>query len=432
LKKTNLVFLIVFGLLFISMTTSMPVQAKPDADAVRFAIIFATGGLGDLSFNDAAMRGVKMAEDKYNTTIWIDYVQPHTQPEFAPYQEALSKIGYDDENGSIYELIICVGFLQTWALNDTAKLYPLNDYVLIDESVLNKSNPNVKGITFKEHEGSFLVGAMAGMTTETDKIGFFGGMQSFLIDKFKAGYTHGAKFVNPDVNVSTSWAPNQDNPWLDVAGGRSVAQAFYEDDNDIVYAAAGLSGFGVIQEANATDDVYAIGVDSNQDHLSEGKVLCSMLKLVERAVFESIDAKMKGTYTSDNLELGLDDGGVGISPMEFTQEEANEDFFFQRYCETKTRYEWVQNFSDQIIAGDIVVALQPDDVPSDQELAFNTSVTCPEAPIDTEATTTAADTEPADTTTEDTESIPASGFELIGALGILCCTSVFIRRRLRK
>lgn len=432
MKKVHLVFLLIFGLLFVSMVSNVLVIAKPEQDApVKFAIIFATGGLGDKSFNDAAWRGKLEAEAKYGNQIWVDYVQPQTVPEFGPYQDALSRIDYDAENGSLYELIICIGFLQTDALNATAKLYPAQDYVIIDESVLNKTNPNVKGYTFKEHEGSFLVGAMAAMTTKTDKIGFFGGMEVYLIEKFRAGYTHGAKFINPDINISKAFAPDQTNPWTDVAGGRSVAKAFFEDDNDVVYAAAGLSGFGVIQEANATKGVYAIGVDSDQDYLAPGKVLCSMLKLVETAVFEAIDDKMQGTFDFKNEDLGLIEGGVGISQMSYTEEEKEKSFYFERYCETKTRWEWVQNLSDQIKAGDIEVAIQPDDVPSDEDLAFDTS--CPVIPTETEATEIETTTEEAGTTTTEAVSeVPTTGFELISALAILCCFTVIFRKRLRK
>ena len=167
MKKTKISMLLILGVLVFGYLSSA--TAEPEVLTTgRIGIVFATGGLGDKSFNDAAMRGVVMAKDKYGADVLIDYVQPVQMSEFAGFQEAYSELGY-------YDLIICVGFLQLWSLNDTAGLYPNQEFVLIDDVLPNRDN--VKGITFKEHEGSFLVGAMAAMTSQTGKLGFLGGLQ---------------------------------------------------------------------------------------------------------------------------------------------------------------------------------------------------------------------------------------------------------------
>ncbi|MFX0206520.1 MAG: BMP family protein, partial [Candidatus Hodarchaeota archaeon] len=185
IRNAFFVSILILGVIPLSTIARATVKADP----TEFAIIFATGGLGDKSFNDAAWRGKEQAEDEYGNSINIDYVEPQTIPEFATYQDDLGGLGK-------YELIICVGFLQTSALNVSAKTYSDQDWVLIDD-VLNKTN--VRSITFKEHEGSFLVGAMAAMVTKTDKLGFLGGLDIYLINKFRYGYEQGAKYINPDI-----------------------------------------------------------------------------------------------------------------------------------------------------------------------------------------------------------------------------------------
>lgn len=344
----------VFLFAMILFVGALPLSSMVSAStnqATEFAIIFATGGLGDKSFNDAAWRGKEQAEDKYGSQIKIDYVEPQTIPEFATYQDDLGKLNK-------YELIICVGFLQTSALNVSAATYSDQDWVLIDD-VLNHTN--VRSITFKEHEGSFLVGAMAGMVTETEKIGFLGGLDIYLINKFRYGYEQGAKYINPNISVTAVYSPDPTNPWGDIAGGKSVGQTLYGAGNDIVYAAAGGTGIGVMQAANETTGVYAIGVDSDQDYIVPGKVLCSMLKLVETAVFTSIEAKMENTWRKgvaddeyEQMQLGIAEGGVGISEMTYTESIKNGKYTFKG--EEKTRWEHIQDIIDKIEKGQLIVS----------------------------------------------------------------------------
>jgi len=355
LRTTVIITAMVLSLFAFSSTSVTAAPEKAAAD-INIAIVFATGGLGDKSFNDAAYRGLVEANTTYAGQFNYSYSEPDLFSDFPAHQDAFA-------DGGEYDLIICVGFLQFDALNASTITYPNQRFVIID-SVLDK--PNVSSITFKEQEGSYLVGAMAAMTTESDKIGFLGGMEIFLIDKFLAGYQQGAKYINPDIEITSVYSPDPTNPWGDIAGGKSIAETMINNGNDVIYAAAGGTGIGVIQAANETEDVYAIGVDSDQDYMAEGSVLCSMLKKVETATFESIKAIIDGSWDTDwageHTELGLEEGGVGISEMTFTETIKNGNF--ELNGTTKTRWEWITDISNKIVAGTIVVGDTPEKTPA--------------------------------------------------------------------
>jgi basic membrane protein A len=311
--------------------------------------VFATGGLGDKSFNDAGMRGVVKAEDEFGADLDVDYVEPKDVPEFKDYQKDFAETGD-------YALIICIGFLQKDSLNETSITYPDQNWALIDDEI-NRSN--IKNYLYKEHEGSFLVGAMAAMTTETGKIGFVGGMDIYLINKFLAGYEQGAHHINSSIEITAVYSPlPPPDCWNDIPSGKNMGKTLVGRDIDVVFAAAGGTGIGVFQAANETEDAYAIGVDSDQDYEAKGKVLCSMLKLVETATYNSINDTIHGTWENGTEVLGLKENGVGISPMTYTKTEANGTFTFKG--ETKTRWEWVMDFKAKIIDGTIKVDEIPD------------------------------------------------------------------------
>jgi basic membrane protein A len=342
LRTISLVFVILVSIIAFSGCTE-------STGATKIAIIFATGGLGDKSFNDAGYRGYLQANDTYGDDIEVDYVEPDDIPEFATYQNQMATDG-------TYDLVICVGFLQATALNESAQDFPDQNWVIIDDDTITL--PNVKSITFKEHEGSFLVGAMAAMTTQSDKLGFLGGMNIFLINKFLAGFQQGAAYINPSINVTETYMPVPPPAcWNDAPTAKNVAENLYSQDIDVIYAAAGGSGQGVFQAANETTDVYAIGVDSDQDADMPGKVLCSMLKLVETAVYNSIVETVEGTWTNDAVSLGILEEGVGISTMTETTSIKNGNFEFGGV--TKTRWEWIQDIVGKIKDGTITVSDTP-------------------------------------------------------------------------
>ena len=162
---------------------------RPTAPEAKVGLIIATGGLGDKSFNDISYAGVKRAKEELG--IDFDYVEPAAIAEYEGYQRDFAKTGD-------YELIICIGFDQLAALNITAREYPNQNFVLVDEIV---NETNVASLLFKTNESSFLIGVAAGMLTETDKVGFVGGMDITLIRDFYTGYKAGAEWANPNVTV---------------------------------------------------------------------------------------------------------------------------------------------------------------------------------------------------------------------------------------
>ena len=340
IKSIGITFLMLLSILALSGCTETGAE-------FNVAVIFATGGLGDKSFNDAGYRGLLAAEEEFGSKLNMDYVEPETIPEFATFQNDLAAEGK-------YDLIICIGFLQTSALNETARTYPDQKWVLIDD-VLDL--PNVQSITFKEHEGSFLVGAMAAMTTSTDKLGFLGGLDIYLINKFRAGYEQGAEYINDAINVTSVYSPNPANPWGDIAGGKSVGETFIASGIDIIYAAAGGTGLGVFQAADEATDIMAIGVDSDQDYLYPGTILCSMLKKVETAVLSPTSDIIDGTWTAGATTLGIVEDGVGISGMYNTTAIRDGNYEFDGV--TKTRWEWILDIKAKIVAGTIEVSDTP-------------------------------------------------------------------------
>jgi basic membrane protein A len=326
------------------------VVASPRLDATfNVAIVYSTGGLGDLSFNDAAKRGIDAAIATHGSTVLNVDEACESDCSFEDIATAIEAFAA----GSVaYDLIIGIGFSAFDGINASANAHPGTNFMIIDSVV---EETNVRSITFKEHEGSFLVGAMAAMVTNTNVLGFLGGLDIPLIRRFGAGFEAGAKYINSSAKVLAAWAPDPNNPWGDLVGGQAVAETMFEEGADIVYAAAGGTGIGVMdaaEEKNGAggDKYYAIGVDSDQDHISQGNVLTSMLKKVDVAVENDINEVVAGTWVSEILNLGLAEDGVGMSPMTYTQTEAN-----VVYKNGMTRYEFVEDIAEAIKNGSITV-----------------------------------------------------------------------------
>ena len=173
------------------------------------------------------------------------------------------------------------------------------------------SQPNVQSVVFKEHEGSFLVGAMAAMASKTGKVGFVGGMDIPLIRKFQCGYEQGAKYANPKAEVFQNMTGTTGAAWNDPARGGELAKAQFAKGADVVFAAAGGTGIGVYQAAKDSGKL-AIGVDSNQNYLQPGTMLTSMLKRVDVAVLNA-----SKNFKAGSTNLGLKEDGVGYALDEF-------------------------------------------------------------------------------------------------------------------
>lgn len=226
--------------LLVVMVLLIGLMAAPVSAQTRIGLIFAEGGLGDQSFNDAAYRGLMQAKEELGVD--VIYVEPADIAEMEEHQRAYADLGLD--------LIIVIGFIHQSALTEVSADYPDVKFAIVDDVV---DNPNVTSLLFEEHEGSFLVGVLAGMMTETNTVGFVGGMEVPLIRKFQVGFEEGVKWANPDAQVLVNYAGAFDDP----GRGRELAISQNERGADIVYHAAGGTGSGVI-DAAVSNGFYAI------------------------------------------------------------------------------------------------------------------------------------------------------------------------------
>jgi len=311
---------------------------RPAAPAANVGLILATGGLGDKSFNDISYAGVKRAEEELG--IDFDYVQPTAIAEYEGYQRDFAKTGD-------YDIIICVGFDQADALTKIAGEYPNQSFAIVD-MVVNK--PNVASLLFKANEGSFLVGVVAGMKTETDKVGFVGGMEIDLIVDFFVGYEAGAKWANSNVTVLE---PVYVGEWANPTKGKELAITLVDLEADAVFVAAGKSGLGALAAANETG-VIGLGVDACQCYLYP-EIIASMTKRVDVAVFEMIKAAVEGTFEGGIYNGGLEEGWVGCCRLPGEKEFWEQKFAFTHTPLEATVTDKIDEARDKIVAGEITV-----------------------------------------------------------------------------
>jgi basic membrane protein A len=262
------------------------------------------GGLGDRSFNDSAYRGLVRARDGLGA--YIQVLQSRSAADYEPNLNALTNLRF----GMIY----AIGFLMGKDLDAVAKANPNQRFAIVD-AVLD--DPNVVSVTFREQDGSFLAGALAAMMSKTHHIGFLGGQDIPLIRKFEAGYAAGARQIDPSTRVDVKYAGS----FEDVAAGKELSNVMFNSGADIIYTAAGKAGLGAIDAVKARDGAYVIGVDSNQDALAPGKILTSMVKKVDVAVFDVAKALQDGHPMHGHLELGLKDGAIGLTDFAYTKDQ---------------------------------------------------------------------------------------------------------------
>ncbi|MFV2015192.1 MAG: BMP family protein, partial [Candidatus Heimdallarchaeota archaeon] len=309
-------------------------------DAV-IAVVFSLGGLGDQGYNDVANTGLVNARNEYYLTMTTS--EPFNVPSIA---SNLLFFGANSEN----DLVISLGFASTDGVTAAAQAYPQTNFTIIDSVV---DLPNVASVIFNEQEGSFLAGAMAALTTSSGKLGFLGGINNPVINRYGSGFEQGARWINPDIEITWVYSPDPNNPWSNVAGGKIVAENMINSGVDIIFSVAGGTGFGVfdaVQEAtDAGKKTYAIGADANQDSLKPGAILTSVTKSLDVVVKTQIDNVVASTWKNGIDIMGLKEGGVNITGMEFTQSEANS------VCGNTTRYGFVTALADSISNGNITV-----------------------------------------------------------------------------
>ena len=275
------------GILAAALAASFSAAAEP-------AIVFDMGGKFDKSFNEAAYNGM----EKWKKETGKQYLEFEIANE-SQREQALRRMA---EKGA--SPIIAMSFSMASSVEKIAKEFPKLNFAIIDDEV---KLPNVQSLVFKEHEGSFLVGAMAAMASKTGKVGFVGGMDIPLIRRFQCGYEQGAKWANPKAEVFANMTGTTGAAWNDPARGGELAKAQFAKGADVVFAAAGGTGIGVYQAAKDGGKL-AIGVDSNQNHIQPGTMLTSMLKRVDVAVYNVAKGHKPGLSV-----FGLKEEGVGYA-----------------------------------------------------------------------------------------------------------------------
>lgn len=267
------------------------------ADDFKPAVVFDMGGKFDKSFNEGVWNGVKKFSDETGVEVMEFEVTNETQREQA-MRRMVSR-------GAT--LVLGVGFAQADAIDAVAADNPDVKFAIIDVSWLDR--PNLRQYAFKEHEGSYLMGVAAALTSKNGKVGFVGGMDVPLIRKFACGYVQGAKETRADVEVFQAMTGTTPSAWNDPTKGGELAQSQFDRGADVVYHAAGATGLGVIRAA-ADAGKLAIGVDSNQNGVAPGTVLTSMLKRVDVAAYDTLKSAMDGKFEAGVNVLGIAEGGI--------------------------------------------------------------------------------------------------------------------------
>jgi basic membrane protein A len=263
-------------------------------------LVFDVGGRGDKSFNDAAFAGLSRAIDEL--AVDAAYLEPSGSEDREAGLRLFASRGYD--------LVVAVGFIFSSDVNQVAAEYPRVRFACVDYAPGPGGPPhNVAGLVFKEEEGSFLVGAVAGTLSTTKHVGFVGGMTIPLIRKFEAGYEQGVKAACPECQVHSAYAGSTPDAFRDPAKGKALAISQIALGADVIYHASGATGHGVFEAAHDAR-VKAIGVDSDQFDEMPDVVVTSMVKRADVAVFDAIRDAVEGKFRGGMHVFGLKESGV--------------------------------------------------------------------------------------------------------------------------
>jgi basic membrane protein A len=238
----------------------------------------------------------------------VQFLESKEQADYATNLGQFAKQGYD--------LVFAVGFMMEDAVKQVAPQYPKTKFVIIDGNAPKAAN--TAALKFREEEGAFLAGALAAQVSKSGKLGFVGGMEVPIIKRFECGYKAGAMTAKPGTEVFAAYT----GKWDDPAKGKELALSEIGRGADIVYHASGSCGLGVIDAAKTKGaGYYAIGSDADQDYIAQGRVLTSMMKRVDNAVYAICKSEKDGTFTPGDHIFGLKEGGVGLSPMKYTKKD---------------------------------------------------------------------------------------------------------------
>jgi basic membrane protein A len=344
-NKSLKLFALVLFIIFVTVFTGCIDGTTHVTTSIKVGMVFGVGGLGDKSFNDSAYRGIEWAEADFN----IEHTE--LEPEDAEDIEVcLRNLAMMD-----YDLIIGLGFPFYEAISTLSDEFPNTKFAIVDASIPDKSN--VVSLTFKENEGSFLVGMIAGLKTNDDgkdTVGFVGGMEIPLIHKFEAGYITGVHYAYPECEILSTYIGSFSDP----TQGKELALSQYDDGAWVVFHCSGGSGEGVF-EAGKERKRYVIGVDSNQNYMGyieetgENFGLTSMLKQVDVSVYLTIKSVIEETFVGGTEIFGLNRtttiGGKEYYGVYYALDEYNEHLI------TPEMITQVEEARDKIISGEIIV-----------------------------------------------------------------------------
>lgn len=292
---------------------------------LKIAMVTDVGGINDQSFNQGAWEGLQRAKNELG--VEISYLESATEADYVSNIETLVDQGNN--------LIVACGFLMADSIKEAAEAYPDQKFAIIDDST-NADLPNVSCLMFKQNEASYLVGVVAALMSETNKVGFVLGMSTPVMNQFGYGYVAGVLDTNPDATVELYNV----NAFGDAAAGKAAAVQMFTNGADVVFHAAGGSGNGVI-EAAKEQGKYAIGVDVDQAHLAPENIITSAMKRSDNAIYNLVEKISKGEETHGTYIYGMDNGGVDIAP---TTDLLPEEVIAK-----------VQEVKEKILAGEIVV-----------------------------------------------------------------------------
>lgn len=266
------------------------------AEPLKIALILDKGGKDDKSFNAAAFAGAERAKKELG--IQLKYVEAMDDAAIEATMRSFAQKKFD--------LIIGVGFVMIDGIGRVAKQFPDLKFALVDSEV---KLPNVRNLLFEEHQGSFLMGAIAAIHSKSGQVGFLGGMDVPLIRRFQMGYEAGAKYINPKIKVVNNYVGVTGDAWNNPAKAKELALSQYNKGVDVIFGAAGASTYGLFDAAEEKKKL-SIGVDSNQNWVKPGFVLTSMLKRVDVAVFEVIKEAKDGKFAGGTERFGLENKGI--------------------------------------------------------------------------------------------------------------------------
>ncbi len=307
MKKWLALFLVlVLALVFAGCAPEAEPGTEPEEDKLVY-MVTDMGGVDDASFNESAWKGLERFKAEVDG--WTaEYIESKSDEDYNPNLRSAVEYGAD--------LIWAIGYMMADHLDAVAVDNPEKKFAIIDWGQ-EELRDNVAYVLFKENEGSFLVGMIAGLTTESDVIGFIGGMEGDLIRRFEVGFRAGVHYVNPDAEVLVQYAES----WTDTEKGAQIANTMIGQKADVIYHAAGGVGMGVA-EACKDKDIWFIGVDQDQSALAPENTLTSMLKRVDNATFSISKALADGNFPGGKLaHLGLAEDGVGYVKSDFIDEE---------------------------------------------------------------------------------------------------------------